>query len=492
MVKKTFFIALSAFLTSAVFAGEFTASVSSTQMHLNERFSLSLTLKDTSPKGAPDVSPLNPHYLIHSQQRSTNTTIVNGKVSSSSTWKLSLSPKSEGAVEIPPITVDTAEGLLSTLPITLNVRPDSTPQSSGDSVGLKISTKVSNASPYKNEPLVYTAFLTSKMPLYNVQTQKIQVEDAIVELLEKPKLEEKVIGGVLLNVVEFTYLITPLKTGSLTIPPIAIQGAIPQKRKGEHRSFFDDDPFSFMQGFDPLKPFTLTTEEIKLDVQPALSEVSPWLPAKALTLEEQWPSDQTLRVGEPLSRGFLIKAEGLKASQLPHLEELTQSSTFKAYADKPEEQEKVLQGILHSMRKEQYTLIPQQAGTWVLPEISISWWDSAKKEKRTSTIPARTVQILPALETAPSVPHDIATPPTTAAAEASSVRPPFILYGIIGILAFFLTAALLWGFTLQRKIASLTQKPIKPPTATPKKAISPPVIAVQKEKKEKLPDLNPT
>jgi hypothetical protein len=505
MVKKTFFISLSAFflsLTSAVFlvAGEFTASVSRTQVDLSESFTLNLTLKDISPKEAPGVSALKTDFLIHSQQHSTNTAIVNGKVSSSITWKISLTPKTEGVLQIPPITVDTADGLLSTQPIPLNVIKGSNAQSGADSAGLNIIAKAGNPSPYKNEPLIYTVILTSKMPLYNVQTQKMHMEDAIVELLEEPKLEQRVIEGVQLHVVELNYLITPLKTGPLTIPSLTVQGAIPQKRKEQYSSFFNDDldPFAIMQGFDRLKPFTLTAQEIPLDVQPPLSEMSPWLPAKALTLEEQWPSDQAPRVGEPFSRSFQIKAEGLKASQLPHLEDLhNQSSTFKAYADKPEEQEKVFQGAIHSMRKEQYTLIPQQAGTWVLPEISISWWDSVKKEKRTSSIPARTVQILPALETATSVPLETAFT-TTAAAEAPplSARPPLLLYGIMGMLTFFLTAALLWVFTLQRKIASLTkgptQKPIKPPAAKPKKTIAPPVAAVQKEKKEKLPDLNPT
>jgi hypothetical protein len=493
MVIKTLSVFLLS-LTSAFFlaSGEFRASVSSTNVHLSENFFLTLTLKDASPKEAPVVSALKKHFLIHSQQHSMNTTIVNGRVSSSITWKLSLTPKIEGSVPIPSITVHTAEGPLSTQPITLNVIKGSPPQSSMDSVGLNIVTQMSNASPYKNEPLIYTAFLTSKKPLYNVQTQKIQVEDAIVELLEEPKLEEKVIGEDVLHVVEFTYLITPLKAGPLKIPSITIQGAIPQQRQA--RSFFNDDPFALLQGFDSLKPFNLMTEEIQLDVQPAIAEVSPWLPAKVLTLEEQWPSDQTLRVGEPFSRGVLIKAEGLKASQLPHLEDLQGQSAFKVYADKPKEQEKVFQNTIHSMLQKHYTLIPQQAGSWELPEISISWWDSANKVKRISTIPARTVQILPALATATSVPKEIASTPTTTAPIPSD-HSPFLLYGIIGILTFFLTAALLWGITLQRKIASLTQdlpqKPIKPPAAKPNKPIVP-VTAVQKEKNEKLPDLNPT
>ena len=503
MVKMNHLIALPAFylsLSSAPFlvAGAFTASVNSTQVRSGESFSLNLTLKDTSPKEAPALQALNNLFFIHSQHHSSNTTIVNGKVSSSITWKVSLTPQMEGEVQIPPITVDTAEGLLTTQPITLNVIRGPATESNVDSDGLNIITKVSNASPYKNEPFIYTACFISKSAPYNIQAQKMQAEDAIVELLEEPKLEERVIDGVLFNVVEFSYLVTPLKTGPLTILPMTFQGSISQNRKGQSSPFFNDDlgPFAMMQGFGRLKPFTLTAEKIELDIQSPIEEMSPWLPAKALTLEEEWPSDQTLRAGEPFSRNFLIQAEGLKASQLPHLEDLqSQSSTFKVYADKPEEQERVSQGIIHSLRKEQYTLIPQQAGTWVLPEISISWWDSAKKQKRTSTIPARTVHILPTLAAATSVPQETTVTPATTA-PISTVHPPFLLYSIIGMLTFFLTAALLWGFTLQKKIASLTQDPpqklVKPPAVNPKKPLSQPVTTVHKEKKEKLPDLNPT
>jgi len=477
MVKKTFFIVLPAFFLNLISitllaAADFTASVSSTQLEQNDRFSLYLTLKDSSAKEAPDISALKEHFLIHSQHKATNTTVVNGKVSSNITWKLSLTPKVEGQIQIPPMSINTADGVLSTQPILLNVTKGGDSQSSEDRMGLNMFVKTSSAAPYQNEPIIYTALLTSKLPLYNVQTQKMQVEDGIVELIDEPKLEQKVIDGMMLYTIELNYLITPLKTGSLTIPSVAIQGNILQNRKGRLRSFFTDDfdPFSAMQGFESPEPFSLMTEAIPLDVLPSVPNVSPWLPARDLVLEEHWKEDQTLRVGEPFSRSILIKAEGLKASQLPHLEDLQCSnSVFKSYADKPEEQENIVQGIICSTRKEQYTLIPQQAGTCVLPEITISWWDSLKKEKRTSVIAARTLQILPAIETATSSFQQLDTVPAekpSAEIPPSPVKAPFMLYGIIAILAFLLTAALLWGFTLQRKIASLTQALSKNPIQT--------------------------
>lgn len=504
MVKRTFCIVLLAFflsLTSTAFllAGEFIANVSSAHVHLNDSFTLNLTLKDTSPKEAPDVTELKNDFLIHGQQHYTNSTFINGKSSSSITWKLILSPKTEGVLQIPPITVNTTEGILTTQPITLNATKGATPQSTIDSNKPSLITKISNASPYKNEPFIYSALLTSKTQLYNVQTQKIQMEDAIVELVEEPKLEDRVIDGIVLKVVEFSYLITPLKPGPLTIPPLSIQGAVPQKKQGPFSSFFQDDlsSFAIMQGFDRVTPFTLMTEEIKINVEPPVPEVTPWLSAKDITIEELWPSDQTLRVGEPFSRSFMIKAEGLKASQLPYLEDLQSlGSTFKVYADKPEEQEKVLPSTIESMRKEHYTLIPQQAGKWVLPEIAVSWWDSAKKERRTSTIPARTIEIQAAVSIEATQTYQTAQTTAPLPEVLVSTHPPFLLYSIIAGLIFSLAAALLWGFTLRRKIASLTQdllpKPVKSQPAKQQKPIEPSVTTPQRTKKEKLPDLNPT
>ncbi len=506
MVKKPFFIALSAFFlnfTYAVFlfAGEFTASVSSAQVNLNESFSLNLALKNSTPKGTPSINDLKKNFVINSQQQSSNTTIVNGKVTSSIIWKLSLVPKIEGAVQIPAITIETSEGPLSTQPITLNVTKGSTRNPKEEGNGVEVITKVNNAAPYKNEPIIYTAILTSKLPLYNVQAQKMQLNDSIIEFLGEPKLEERNIGGVIHYVVEFSYLITPLKSGTLTIPPISIQGAIAQKKKRHFSSVFDDDldPFDLMQGFDRLKSFALTAEEIQLDVQPPIPEVSPWLPAKALTLEEQWSNDQTLRVGEPFSRSFVIKAEGIKLSQLPHLEDLQkESSKFKVYADKPEEQENILEGKIQSMRKEQYTFIPNQAGALVLPEISISWWDTVKKEKRNALIPARTVTILPSVEAANAVSVELPVGNIGTTENQNSgigVQSPVLLYSLIGILTFLLFAAMIWIYTLQRKIASLTTegpKRIKPTLAPQPVKPAQKSPEVKKEKKEKLPDLNPT
>jgi hypothetical protein len=492
-----FFLVLSPFL----FSGEFVASVSHNQVNLGESVTLNLTLKEASTKGTPSIDLLKKSFLINSQQQSYQTIMLNGQITSSTTWKFILIPQKEGEAVIPSISIDTSAGTLSSQPITIQVvKGTATSDADSDTTGLTLITYVDHPKPYKNEPIFYTVRLTSKRILTNIQIQKINIEDAIVESNGEAKIYEKMVDGINVGVIEFSYLITPLKAGTLKIPSVVVQGSIPIKRKNQKGSFFDDDfdPFSMLQGFERLKPFALASEEVILEVQPAVADVSPWLPAGSLKIEEIWNESQLLQVGEPLTRTFKIVAEGIKSSQLPSLNDLQiQDNLFKIYADKPEIGDEVKDGKVKSYRKENYTLIPQQSGNLTLPEISLTWWDLTKKEKVITRIPSRTLQILPAIEntlkgqTAPATEVTFAQEP-----QAAVIQKDPIFYVLITGLMILLLAAIFWAVILQRRMMRLTEmsmefkhahkheKHLEFSDAQEKSAPS--------TKKEKLPDLNPT
>jgi BatD DUF11 like domain len=507
MVRHLIFLLL--LLPTFLFSGEFKASVSSNQVHLGESFTLNLTLKGTSAKGAPAISSLTKSFVIHSQQQSSNTVITNGQITSNINWKLILIPQGEGEAAIPSISIDTSEGTLSSEPIMIRVLKGTAAagSDSSDTTGVTLTTDVSNAKPYKNEMVVYTIRLISKQGLANIKMQKIDIEDAIVETDGKAKIYEKVADGIRVNVLELSYFITPLKAGLLKIPSTTIQGGVAIKQKAHNGSFFDDnfDPFSMMQGFNRLKPFALTTEEVVLDVQPAIAGMNPWLPAKSLKIEEVWNESQPLQAGEFFTRSFKIVAEGIKSNQLPSLNDLQISdSLFKIYADKPELGDEEKEGSVKSYRKEQYTLIPQQSGTLTLPEISLAWWDVTKKEKVFARIPSRTLQILPASESTSKstmVPA-VEMTPTVAEPQAAVVQRDPLLYALIAGLAVVLFIAIFWAITLQKRIVRLTGT-----TADPKKDLKntdkhekypqysysdPEIKPPPNDKNKKLPDLNPT
>jgi hypothetical protein len=281
----------------------------------------------------------------------------------------------------------------------------------------------------------------------------------------------------------------------LKIPSTVIRGDILIKKKVSMNSLFDDDfdPFAFMQGFGRMQPFAMTTQEVVLDVQPAVAGVSPWLPAMSLEIVETWDDAQQKQVGEALSRTFQIVAEGVNSNQLPSLNEgQMNSSFFKVYADKPELFDEIKNGIIKSSRKESFTIIPQKAGLLTLPEISIAWWDVTKKEKVVTTIPSRTLQILPAFNNTQGNLENRENSSSEINVSSSLTTPILspLIYGSIAGLALLLVVAICWGIVLQRRMARLL-KPEKNEKITEnhqKKRLKP----SKSGKNEKLPDLNPT
>lgn len=492
MVARLLFLFLvSPFL---LVAGEFTATVSRNQVNLGEGVTLTLTLKDASAKENPSIVPLLKQFHLNSQQQFSNTNIINGKMTSSVSWKYVLLPQAEGEAVIPSITINTSSGILETRPVTIQVVKGQTANEESNAELVNLTTHLSKENPYKNEPVFFTIRLVSKQAMVNVQVDKFAIEDAILEADGNPRVSEGIIDGARIVVIEFNYLITPLKAGNIKIPSIVVQGAIPLKRKSAGRLFFDDDfdPFSLMQGFDQLKPFALVTSEANLEVQEPVADVNPWLPAKSLTIEEIWDPAQKLQAGEFFTRGFKITAEGINSSHLSNLNELQSSdSRFKLYADKPEMTDDTAGRVVKSSRKEQYTLIPQQAGRVTLPEIAVTWWNVDTNQKVVTRIPARTLDILPAEQIAMNskpIPKDNLEEPRL---QEVNSELNLLLYGVIGVLGVLLLGVVIWVITLQKKMARILN---------PAAAVKPVLKAVvrkdsdyaPKSKHEKLTDLNPT
>jgi hypothetical protein len=504
MVTRLIFLFL--LLQSFLFSGEFTANVSRNQINLGESVTLNLTLKNASAKGNPFFDPLKKSFFIHSQQQTFNTVMINGQVTSSTTWKLTLLPQKEGEVQIPPISIDTSNGTLSSEPVMIRVVKGTAIDSTNpiDTYGMTLTSEVTNAKPYKNETFIYTVRLTSKSDLANIKMQKINIEDAIVETNGEPKIDERIVDGIRVGVIEYSYLVTPLKAGPLKLPPTTIQGMMPIARKNHFGSLFDDDfdHFSILQGFNQFKPFALTTEEVVLDIQPPIPGLIPWLPARSLRIEEIWNESQSLQSGEPFTRVFNISAEGIKSNQLPSLNDLqVDNQLFKIYADKPELGDEVKEGNLKSYRKEQYTIIPQQSGILTLPEISVVWWDVTKKETVLSRIPSRTLQVLPALENRQKSQMASAMEDASTASEPQIgvIQRNPILFALIAGLVILLFGAIFWGIALQKKITRLTEPVMQSKSNQPDKPEKRPQDKVSKKKKSsindkniKLQDLNPT
>lgn len=476
-----------------LFSGEFSARLQRDQLTVGESFQLNLTLKDASATGKPNNDSIGRLFFIDSERQSTNVLFVNGKFTSQTTWTLTLIPREEGKIVIPPVEIETSDGILSTQPITVTISK-ANPSTEDD--GVVIETSLSNATPYKNEPFTYTVKIRSKSNLANLGMQKIEPEHALVEMIEEPKIYKETVGDSIFNVVESSYLVTPLQPGVLTIPSAMIKGMI-LTQNPSRRTF--DDPFglfSGMHGFDQAKSFIAETKEMTVDVQPAIPGIVPWLPAKSLTIEDASDRSQTLREGEPFAGILRISAVGLPSVQLPDLNDLQlKDGSFKIYADKPELHDERHAGTINGSRTERYTLIPQRSGMLELPEISVVWWDVTKKERAIARIPARTFEVLPSLDKNGSQTHSKNESSSLGmATEAKNETNQMLLAGSIGA-GILLLAAIAWVVILQKKINRLTKNPEEADRKNSKKKEKKPKTEIKaplKDKYEKLSDLNPT
>lgn len=455
-------------LPSALFAAEFTATVSRNKAAIGENIALKLELSGASAKSKPTVSSLKKDFTVNAQGQSSNTTIINSVISSSTSWNYNLNPKKEGNVTIPSISIETSEGTLETEPIAISVNKASSLPSVAQNDGITISAKVSKRSPYRNEPIIYTVTLVSRYQMANVSLSELTLENAIVEPIGKPKISDGTQNGVAVKVIKAGYIITPLKSGTIKIPASTVQGAIPTRRQRKFDSFFDRnfDPFD-MLGTRNLKPFAVASKPITLNVTPSVSSVTPWLPATLLEISEDWDDKQTVKVGEPLTRKFTIVAQGVSSSQLPTLEN-QQGNDLKVYADQPVADEKIQGDTVTSWREESYTLIPQQSGSATLPEISIAWWDVNKKKIAHAKVPARKLNVAPGDSFAPPVntQDNVTTqqnmqpgsaPDTTTPTMPNIKQDKTLFYAVIAGLIAILLFVIFWVIKLQRKVARLTE-----------------------------------
>lgn len=499
MVKKTLIaiLILTLLMPSLVWAAEFTASVNRNQVAVGESFTLKLELSGASAKSKPAVSGLKKYFDVTGRGQSSNTVIINGDVSSSTSWTYTLTPKKEGEMTIPPVSIETSDGEVSSQAITVSVGKASSLPSVNQQQGVAITAKVSKRNPYKSEPITYTATLVSLHDLANVKLSEISVDNAIVDAIGEPAIYDKVQNGIAVKVIEAKYRITPLRDGRITIPSIVIQGGIPV-RGSRFGSLLDDelDPFGMFRDFDrfgafgvtKLEPFSVASDEIVLEVTPPVAGVKPWLPATSIEISENFDDSQALKVGEPITRSFTIVAEGVASSQLPSLEaQQNKADGFRVYADNPITEDDVKGGMVTSWRQENYTLIPQKAGTLILPEVSIAWWDVNKNNIAYATVPARTLEIAPGAQgsyTPPVTQQPVTSqapepvqqqaasaPETTIQTLPIGQQDNRLLYVVIAGLVVILLFVFLWVISLQRKVARLAEtKESAGETTTPKES----------------------
>jgi hypothetical protein len=368
---------------------------------VNTSESLQITFEtDQSVSGQPDFAALQDDFEILGTSRSTNVSIINGRMQRSARWVVEVLPKREGTLVIPAIKL----GKESTAPVNITVSADAPGTTDSFAGDISLEVDVDNLAPYVQEQIIFTVRIVHAVSFdqASLSDPVLSSGDAIIEKLGDDVAYESSRGANRVAILERRYAIFPQNSDPMTIAPLRFDGRI--ANGGRSR-------------FDPFARSSVVrkrTDAIEITPKPipAGFSGSTWLPARQLMLVEMSPEAHIeYRVGEPFTRTLTLQATGLSASQLPEINAAI-PDTVRQYPDQPVLENRVSADSIVGIRHEKMALIPAQAGLITLPAIEVPWWDTGTGKIQYATLPARTIDVLPALG------GNASTPPPTAAATA--------------------------------------------------------------------------
>ena len=422
------------------------ASVDRGTVRINESFTLVLRAEG-SVREEPDAAALQQNFDVLNVTSSRRIGIVNARATEINEWQYQLMPKSAGDFTIPSLKIGDRQSN------TVRVRvlpPDASSEAAAD-IFMELTAEPDVV--YAQSQVLFTLKLyvgvsTGRATLTAPETAGVE---AIVEKLGEDSSYQAMRGGRNFIVRERRYAVFPQGPGTLTIGPVTFEAMV-----------IPDRGFSRVQRF--------RSDVLELAVEPAVAPPpelagAAWLPAKSVTLREQWSEDGELAVGIPRTRTIVVEGLGLLETQLPNVL-LEPQSGVRQYADRPELTREVTADGLLSRRSMSFAVIAQTPGEHTLAGVRLPWWDVVDERWEVAELPPRDLRVTPSAESAvapPAVDEPAAVTPAPAAPRESSYWP--WLTGALGA-GWLATLALWW-----RSRSPPRQPSSEAPSTAPKAAL---------------------
>lgn len=449
------------FFSGPAATAEISATLSRNPITIDESFQLTLE-SDGTTDGDPDFSVLERDFQIVSQSQSQNIQMINGKVTRSSTWNLTLTAQHTGRVTIPAVPF----GSDSSKPLTILVKSAAPPQEglSGDDIFLKVGAEPAQA--YQGEQILLNIQLYRAVSTDNASLSQPESDDPdiLIKKLGEDEQYETNIGDRRYLVVERRYALFTQKTGTLNLAPLVFQGEV--IKPGSRRDSLFGTPFGRFGAPGEIR--RVQSNPISVVIEPAPSKTSgePWLPSSNLQLVENWGGEnRQFTVGEPVTRTLMLFADGLTSAQLPELK-IALPEGLKQYPDQPVLRDRESKEGITGIRQMKVAIVPSRSGSFTLPAINLNWWNINKRRMETASIPEQHIEVLPApagetrsaapREPVASLPQQQTAPTLSTAADAATIWPETLTV-LLGL--GWLGTSVAWWYSAHKARRSNPEKP---------------------------------
>jgi len=340
--------------------------------------------------------PSLPTFEVYSQGQSSNISIINGKMSSSVTYRYLLLPQKSGSFPIEQVAVvyENQRFVGNRVEITiLDKGTATTPQLQQSAVDPKGGSKdyflqavVDKKNPYVNEQVTLTLKFYVAVQYYG--SPELTEPTTIgfwTEVVGNKSPYWQNVGGRRYRVIERKYALFPTQTGELTIGRATIRTTVAARKRsgGTRRDVFAD---FFGRGSD----VSTSSRPIKIDVRPLPREGRPADFSGTIgRFTISAVADKTeVEVNQPVTVTFRLKGTGnIKSAGEPNLPEL---EDFRVYRASSNEKLTVVKDKIGGTKTYEEVFIPKRAGTLEIPAIQFSYFDPEKgKYRQVATKPIK-------------------------------------------------------------------------------------------------------
>lgn len=355
------------------------ATIDRNPVMLDEAIRLTVTADGSADRDAFDSSPLLKDFVVGRTSVSSQTSIVNFDTKRTTVWTTTLFPRKEGTFTIPSLTI---EGK-STKPIQVKVIP--VQEQSNVARDYFVTTDIDVKEAYLNQQLLYTVklFLSSNIERGSLQAPEMQ--NAEITQLGEDKQYTDIVNGRRYQIIERQFAVVPQASGEFTLRGPIFTGEVMAANTNQRFGFFNRT-----QQINRVGP------DITVNIKPIPQGIDyPWLPSEMVRVDEEWPQGDSFVAGEPVTRIVTLTALGVVEEQLPDIPEFYPPN-FKLYPDQSNTTTVEKDQSLISQRQTSLAIIPTQPGNFVLPEITIPWFNTLTQQTEYASIPARSITVAPA------------------------------------------------------------------------------------------------
>lgn len=398
IMKKILFFSLLLFTTAVTKAEDVSFTASAPEAVPNgQTFQLVYSINATAKElRIPEISDFE---IVAGpfQSKNSSTQIINGSITHSTSLRFTytLLPKKEGTFTIPAATIMVDKQKYSSNTLTIKVLPadeEVAPSNNSSNTAPKtqavtndnlfIRTIVSHKNVYEQEYILVTYKIYTRVDLVNIDKVKFpDFKDFLMQEIELPKDKQFALenyNGKNYNTITLRQvLLYPQRSGTLEIEKMTCDAIVRVRNNRPSRSIFDD----FFDTYQEIvKPIASNTEKIEVKALPSGKPAGFSGATGTFTLSSSINKTE-LTTNESVTIKLKISGNGnIKLIKNP---EIKFPADFEVYDPKVENNFTNTTAGVSGTKTIEYLAIPRHSGTFTIPPIEFSYFDTKSKTYKT-------------------------------------------------------------------------------------------------------------